>query len=125
MIMINNKLEKAYGYIKSNNRKATDIVMLYNIILKELGNIKIAIESNDLELKHNSYAKAVEVIIGLQNALNFSEHNSLCKTLYSFYSRIYFKINDVVSGNNATSSDLDKVIEEVEYMKDSWNNAAS
>ena len=123
--MINNKAEKAYGYVQSNNRKATNIVMLYNIILKELDNLKKAMESENLELKHNSYVKIVEIITGLQNALDFSEHNNLCKTLYSFYSRIYFKINDIVQGNNATSSDLDKISQEIEYMKSSWNDIAS
>lgn len=64
------------------------IQMLYDGLLERIAQLKGAIEQKDIELKHLKVNQAISIVLGLREALNIDESESLAGGLDSLYDYI-------------------------------------
>lgn len=108
----------AYKMARATVSKTRQVVMLYEGVIKFMMQAREAIEQNKIEDRYNSLVKANDVLIALQNSLDFEKGGTMAHVLHDFYSD---QINAIYSMHeNGSSATCDRVISEVKDMLETW-----
>ena len=92
--------------------------MLYEGVIAFLMQAKDAIAAGQIEQRYALLSKASEVVLGLQNALDFEQGGKIAPMLYDFYGEQYHSIAHIQSTNDALRCDT--VIAAMREMLTSW-----
>jgi flagellar protein FliS len=108
----------AYKVAHGTVNKTRQVVMLYEGVITFLTQAKEAIAAGHIEKRYELLTKASEVILGLQNAIDFEHGAQMAHVLSDFYSDQYHAIADIQATNNAAKCDA--VIRDMRDMLASW-----
>lgn len=99
--------------------KTRQIVMLYDAIIKNIGQAKEAIIAKEYEKRFNATQKASNIIIGLHSALDFDKGGEISETLRNFYTNIDLRIVKLNQTNDL--EECDAIIDELKKMRATWD----
>jgi flagellar protein FliS len=110
----------AYRFARATTSKTRQVVMLYEAALAAMLQAKEAMERGDIEgrLKHSD--KAMQIISGLQQSLDFDHGREVASLLYDFYSGLLNSIYKLQRYNRIDA--CERVIAKLKDMLQSWNN---
>jgi len=99
--------------------KTRQLVMLYDGIIKFLGQAKDAMREKRFEDRYKILQKASNIIIGLHGALDMEKGGEIAQMLNSFYAAMDLRIINLNRSNSP--EECDKVISEINMMRSAWN----
>lgn len=108
----------AYKLANTTVKKTKQIVMLYEGAMKFILLAREAIGRGDIEQRFKNLEKASDILIGLQNALDYDRGGAMAEVLYDFYSDMLHKLNRVHETNNA--SYCQQAADDLKTMLASW-----
>lgn len=108
----------AYKDAREMTTKTQQIVLLYEGIIAFLRQAKDAIEHSRIEERYQRLTKAGDVILGLQNSLDFKSGGDMAHGLYDFYSDQLSALHRIQSTNDPAQCDA--VIKSFKDMLDAW-----
>ena len=94
-------------------------LMLYNGCLKFIKAARVAIESKQIQARHENLLKAQNIINELRSTLNMDV--AISKNMMAMYEYIYTRLVEANTKNDA--SILDEVEELVTEFRDTWKQA--
>jgi flagellar protein FliS len=98
------------------------VVMLYDGMIKEVGNAKTAIEEGRIEDRFNATQKACKILLGLQSHLDFENGGDISLMLDQFYHTIFRDLQQVNMSNSAPA--CDEIIAALSEVRASWAELA-
>ncbi len=116
--MIHNAFLK-YQTANENTSKTKQVVMLYEGIIKFLGNAKQAIIDKNLEERFNNIEKANEIFNGLQLSLDHENGGEVAVSLDNFYTAIMAKLS-LINIKHGSADDMELIIDEIKSIKEAW-----
>lgn len=114
-------LKNQYSSYQNNNLPSGNIhqlIALYNGMINHLQKAKLALEQKDYQEKFNRLDKAVQIVLGLRNAIDFNKGQDIGKALDVFYSHIYMEMISLHHKNDLSL--YDKIISQLSEMLDAW-----
>ena len=99
------------------------VVLLYEGAIKFLLKAQEGIQEKDVAKRHNQIGRALDIIMELKNALNFSQGGEIAKSLNALY---LFMQNHLTTANiqNDTQK-VQEVINILSSLKEAWETIAS
>ena len=113
---------QAYRSASETVTPARAIVMLYDGVIKRLGEAKAAIGDNRIEDRYNSVVKAYNIINGLHCHLDFEAGGEIATLLDQYYSYILHRLTEINVTNDL--SICDELIARLREMRASWAQIA-
>ncbi|MBI1275713.1 hypothetical protein GC177_07050 [bacterium] len=110
----------AYRFARATTSKTRQVVMLYETALAELLKARQAMEKNDIEARWNHSDKAMQIMLGLQQALDFDQGGEVSELLYDFYTGVTNNIHRMQRYNNLKA--CDHAMTKLKDMLQSWKN---
>jgi flagellar protein FliS len=111
---------QAYRMAHHTVAPTRQVVMLYEGAIRYMQQAKEAIGRNDISQRYNLLAKTGEIIMGLQNSIDFENGKDIARILYDFYARVDMEI---LSIHQSSSLEMcDHVIRQLKQMRDAWNH---
>ena len=118
---MNALVKKAYLGGSATIDKIRQVIMLYDGAITALMRVKQAISEKNIEVRYNNIEKAVKILSGLKDAVDFSQGEDIAKTLVDWYDGTIFRIISINSSESFEMCDL--CIKHLKQMRDSWNEA--
>lgn len=115
---------KAYSAANRTVAKTRQVVMLYDGAIRYVKQASRAIEEGLIEDRFKLLTKASEIMVGLQNSLDFEKGGDITNVLLSFYSNISRRII-MVNFSKATEvaqKQCEDIIAELKQMRDTWES---
>lgn len=98
------------------------VVLLYDGMIKEVGNAKAAIEEDRIEDRFNATQKACKILLGLQSHLDFERGGDVSLMLDQFYHTIFRDLQQINMKNSAAM--CDEVVTALSEVRASWAQLA-
>lgn len=102
----------------TNVQKTRQLVMLYDAVIRNLKQAKLAIEEKRFEDRFNLLSKAGNIISGLHGSIDFEKGGSIAEMLNNYYFAIDMRMINLNRSNSP--EECDGIIEEVKMMRDAW-----
>ena len=108
----------SYQMAHTTVQKTRQLVMLYDAVIRNLKQARIAMEENRFEDRFNLLTKAGNIISGLHGSIDFEKGGAIAEMLNNYYFAIDMRIINL----NRTNSpqECDGIVEEVKLMRDAW-----
>lgn len=98
------------------------VVLLYDGMIKEVGNAKTAIEEGRIEDRFNATQKACKILLGLQSHLDFEKGGDVSLMLDQFYHTIFRDLQKINMENSAAL--CEETIGALREVRASWAQLA-
>ncbi len=108
----------AYDVAAATARKTTQVVMLYDGLIKIMQQAKQAITDKKYEERYNLIERATQVVAGLHGCLDFEKGGEVAQLLNDYYSAIDMRLI-MIQGNNSIEL-CDQIVKELKIMRESW-----
>jgi flagellar secretion chaperone FliS len=108
----------AYANAAATASKTTQVVMLYDGLVKIIQQAKQAIIDKKFEDRYNLIERACMIVAGLQGCLDFEKGGEVSQLLNDYYSAIEVRLI-LIQGNNDLAL-CDQIVKELKIMRDSW-----
>lgn len=114
---------KAYSAATHTVAKTRQVVMLYDGAIRFIKQAMEAISENRIEERYKLLTKASEILVGLQNSIDFDNGGEIANVLHAFYVRISRRIIMVNFTKDAATalSQCEEIIAELKQMRDTWD----
>ncbi len=124
--MKNRKMLNAYqnsektAVIESENAHAL-IAVLYDELIRSLHlySKNIDKQTADVEVRGQSFSKAISIIYALQSSLNFEEGGEISENLFRLYE--YARVHLLDSFSSEESKGINGAIESLSEIRQAWN----
>jgi flagellar protein FliS len=110
---------QAYSKASHTVPKTKQVVMLYDAMIRNMQQARVAMEEQRIEERYNKLVKASDIIVGLQACLDFDQAEQAAQVLYEFYSSMEMRINGLHRSNDAQL--CGELIEELKEMRAMWD----
>ncbi len=110
---------RAYATASATVGKTRQIVMLYDGVMRMIKKAVEAIGQEDWETRYNMLAKASDVILGLQNSLDYENGGELAQLLHDYYSSIDARLFAVHRSNDVAV--CESILKELNMMRNVWD----
>lgn len=110
---------KAYSRASHTVSKPRQVVMLFEGAIRFLQQAAEAMDKDDPHLRYEKLARANEVIIALQSALDLANGGEQARGLHDFYNSIEARIRALHRSSNADA--CDQIVAELREMRDIWD----
>lgn len=108
----------AYKMARATVSKTRQVVMLYEGVIKFMMQAREAMEQKNIEERFKRLSDASEVLLAMQNYLDFDRGGNMAHVLYDFYSEQINAINKI--HNTGCVATCDRIIAEMKDMLDTW-----
>ena len=109
---------QSYGQAAQNVPAGTQIVMLYDGILKCLGEARSAIEDNRIADRFNAIKKASDIVNGLNSSLDYENGGEIAPMLDHFYNYAFFRLQRACMESSVEI--VDELTTNVTEMRNAW-----
>lgn len=109
---------QSYGQAAQNVPAGTQIVMLYDGILKCLGEARSAIEENRIADRFNAIKKASDIVNGLNSSLDYENGGEIAPMLDHFYNYAFFRLQRACMESSVEI--VDELTTNVTEMRNAW-----
>lgn len=109
---------QSYGQAAQMVPAGTQIVMLYDGILKCLSDARSAIEENRIADRFNALKKASDIVNGLNGSLDFENGGDIAPMLDQFYNYVFFRLQR--ASIDASIAVVDELTSNVAEMRNAW-----
>jgi flagellar secretion chaperone FliS len=116
------KAYKAYSAATRTVAKTRQIVMLYDGAIRFIKQAQTAIEEKRIEDRFRLLVRASDVMVGLQNCIDFENGGEVAHTLHGFYTAMSMRILSVNLHPRDSMTLCDGIIQELKQMRDVWEN---
>ena len=113
---------KAYSAATRTVAKTRQIVMLYDGAIRFIKQAQTAIMEKRVEDRFRLLVRASDVIVGLQNCIDFENGGKVAHTLHGFYTNISMRILSVNLHPKESMALCDGIIDELKQMRDTWDS---
>jgi flagellar protein FliS len=113
---------KAYSAATRTVAKTRQIVMLYDGALRFIKQARVAITDKRIEDRFNLLVRASDIIVGLQNSIDFENGGAVAHTLHHFYTNMSVRILSVNLHPRDSLALCDGIIEDLKQMRDTWDS---
>jgi len=113
---------QAYSIATRTVGKTRQVVMLYDGVIRCLKQAEIAIAEKRIEERFKLLQRASEIILGLQNSIDFDKGGEVAMTLHRFYTGISVRILSVNFKKTEGQALCKSIIEELKQMRDVWDS---
>ncbi len=110
---------QSYGEAARNVPAGTQIVMLYDGILKCLAEARSAIEEDRIVDRFNAIKRASDIVNGLNSSLDFESGGDIAPMLDQFYSYTFHRLQQACRGSSVKI--VDELTANVTRMRDAWS----
>lgn len=93
-------------------------LMLYDGAIRMALQARDAIEQRDFETSFNKLTRAQNIILEMQNGLNYEVNRPLCERVAAIYNFIYRKLIDANVGRNV--NDIDDALKVLRVERETW-----
>jgi len=114
---------QSYGQAAQMVPVGTQIVMLYDGILKCLSDARSAIEENRIADRFNAIKKASDIVNGLNSGLDFENGGDIAPMLDQFYNYVFFRLQRACMESSVEI--VDELTSNVTEMRNAWASVAS
>lgn len=114
----NSSALQSYGQAAQMVPAGTQIVMLYDGILKCLADARSAIEENRIADRFNAIKKASDIVNGLNSGLDFENGGDIAPMLDQFYNYAFFRLQRACMESSVEI--VDELTSNVTEMRDAW-----
>ncbi len=98
------------------------VTMLYDGLLRFLGEAREAIGQNDLVRKREKMSRAMAILAELQNTLNMGEGGEIASSLDALYSYVNGRLLD--ANMHHTTDGIDEAVRLLTPIRDAWSQLA-
>ncbi len=116
--MTKHRQYQAYRAATETVAPARQIILLYEGIIRFMQQAREAVEKKNIPERYNLLVKAGEIVMGLQNSLDFETGGDIARILHDFYARVDMEILSIHRSNSITM--CDHVIRQLKQMRDAW-----
>ncbi len=109
---------QSYGQAAQNVPAGTQIVMLYDGILKRLAEARLAIEEDRIADRFNAIKRASDIVNGLNSSLDFENGGDIAPMLDQFYNYAFFRLQRACMENSV--SIIDELTANITQMRNAW-----
>ena len=109
---------QSYGQAAQMVPAGTQIVMLYDGILKCLADARSAIEENRIADRFNAIKKASDIVNGLNSSLDFENGGDVASMLDRFYNYVFFRLQRACIESSVEI--VDELNANVTEMRNAW-----
>jgi len=113
---------QSYGQAAQMVPVGTQIVMLYDGILKCLSDARSAIEENRIADRFNAIKKASDIVNGLNSGLDFENGGDIAPMLDQFYNYAFFRLQRACMESSVEI--VDELTSNVTEMRNAWAGVA-
>ena len=114
----NRNAMQSYGQAAQMVPAGTQIVMLYDGILKCLSDARSAIEENRVVDRYNAIKKASDIVNGLNGGLDFENGGDIAPRLDQFYNYVFFRLQRACMESSVEI--VDELTTNVTEMRNAW-----
>lgn len=93
-------------------------LMLYDGAIRMALQARDAIEGRDYETSFNKLSRAQNIVLEMQNGLNYEINRPLCQRVAAIYNFIYRKLIDANVGRNV--ADIDDALKVLRVERETW-----
>jgi flagellar protein FliS len=108
----------AYDTAAATASKTTQVVMLYDGLIKIVQQAKQCIGDKKFAERYQLIERACQIVAGLQGCLDFEKGGEVAQLLHDYYSGIEMRMI-MIQGNNDMAL-CDQIVKELKIMRDSW-----
>lgn len=112
---------KAYSAAAHTVPKTRQIVMLYDGAIRFLKQAQAAMEEKRIEDRYRLLVRASDVIVGMQNSIDFENGGEVAHTLHRFYTDMSTRILSVNLHPKQGQELCTGIIDELKGMRDVWD----
>ena len=109
---------QSYGQAAQNVPAGTRIVMLYDGVLKRLGEARLAIEENRVVDRFNAIKKASDIVNGLSSSLDYENGGEIAPMLEQFYNYAFFRLQRACMESSVEI--VDELTTNMTEMRNAW-----
>ena len=109
---------QSYGQAAQMVPAGTQVVMLYDGILKCLGEARAAIEENRIADRFNAIKKASDIVNGLNSGLDFENGGEIAPMLDQFYNYAFFRLQRACMESSVEI--VDELTSNITLMRNAW-----
>lgn len=109
---------QSYGQAAQMVPAGTQIVMLYDGILKCLSDARSAIEGNRIVDRYNAIKKASDIVNGLNGGLDFENGGDVAPMLDRFYNYVFFRLQRACIETSVEI--VDELTSNITEMRNAW-----
>lgn len=109
---------QSYGQAAQMVPAGTQVVMLYDGILKCLGEARSAIEENRIADRFNALKKASDIVNGLNSSLDFENGGEIAPMLDQFYNYAFFRLQRACMESSVEI--VDELTSNITQMRNAW-----
>ncbi len=109
---------QSYGQAAQIVPAGTQVVMLYDGILKCLSDARSAIEENRVVDRYNAIKKASDIVNGLNGGLDFENGGDIAPMLDQFYNYVFFRLQRACMESSVEI--VDELTSNVTEMRSAW-----
>ncbi len=109
---------QSYGQAAQMVPAGTQVVMLYDGILKCLGEARAAIEENRIADRFNALKKASDIVNGLNSSLDFENGGEIAPMLDQFYHYAFFRLQRACMESSVEI--VDELTSNITQMRNAW-----
>lgn len=109
---------QSYGQAAQMVPAGTQVVMLYDGILKCLGEARAAIEENRIVDRYNAIKKASDIVNGLNSGLDFENGGDIAPLLDQFYNYAFFRLQRACIESSVEI--VDELTSNITEMRNAW-----
>lgn len=114
---------QSYGQAAQMVPAGTQIVMLYDGILKCLADARSAIEEDRIVDRFNALKRASDIVNGLNSSLDFENGGDVAPMLDQFYNYAFFRLQRACMEQSVAI--VDELTANVTRMRDAWAKASA
>ncbi|NNG02620.1 MAG: flagellar export chaperone FliS [Inquilinus sp.] len=113
---------QSYGQAARTVSPGPQVVMLYDGILKCLGEARLAIEENRIVDRFNALKRASDIVNGLSSSLDFENGGEIAPMLERFYNYVFFRLQR--ASMESSIAIVDEIAANVSEMRAAWAQVA-
>ncbi len=112
----------AYSQASQNVSPMKAIIMLYEGLLRLIGEAKKHHENGDFEARFHAVEKASRIVLGLQGQLDFENGGDISPALHEFYDTLFLRMMQINS--RQPEAVFKDVVQSITEMKQTWEEVA-
>lgn len=112
----------AYTQASQNVSPMKAVIMLYEGLIRLIGEAKTHHENGDFEARFHAVEKASRIVLGLQGQLDFDNGGDISPILHEFYDTLFMRMMQINS--REPEKVFVDVISSITEMKKTWEEVA-
>ena len=112
---------KAYSLATRTVPKTRQIVMLYDGALRFIKQAQIAVAEKRIEDRFRLLVRASDIMVGLQNSIDFENGGDVAHTLHRFYTNMSTRILSVNLHPTDSVKLCEEIYQDIREMRDVWD----